>query len=179
MKKLLVAVAIILVSASAAFGQLGTTTATQNLVLTVGPEAALVVPVASASANFSAPTNFASYTATSNFTFFVRTTTAGGSGNITLKVTTDFSNGSGNQPSVATPPTAGDILTYAGSTSAPGTGAAGTASTGSATNVVTFGANAHTTNTGVVENVNWTFVNDPLYPTGTYTATVTYTISAS
>jgi hypothetical protein len=50
--------------------------------------------------------------------------------------------------------------------------------TTSETNMATFGANAHSTKTGDNGTVSWTLTNDPLYETGSYTATVTFTINA-
>ncbi len=113
----------------------------------------------------------------------MRTTKTGGSGTITVKITTDFSGTGG--PSVGTPPTAGDALTYSCTSAASGTpctGSANAASTSAATTVVTFGADAHSTGGASASDagsVTWSLTNDPVYKTGTYTATATFTISAS
>jgi hypothetical protein len=47
--------------------------------------------------------------------------------------------------------------------------------------VVTFGAGAHTVTFpgGDTATTAWTLTNDPKYPTGSYSAIVTFTISAS
>jgi hypothetical protein len=48
--------------------------------------------------------------------------------------------------------------------------------------VVTFGADAHSTGGASASDagsVTWSLTNDPVYKTGTYTATATFTISAS
>jgi hypothetical protein len=47
--------------------------------------------------------------------------------------------------------------------------------------VITFGAGAHTVTFpgGDTATNAWTLTNDPKYYTGSYSATVTYTISAS
>jgi hypothetical protein len=46
--------------------------------------------------------------------------------------------------------------------------------------VATFGANTHSAGAGTTGNsVAWTLLNDPAYPTGSYTAVATFTISAS
>ena len=155
-------------------------TGTTNLVLTVGPEAAISISTATTNLTTSTSTFANPFIGTTNFTYKIRTTKVGGTGNVTAYVSSDFSNGSSNQPSVANPPT-GDSLTYTCTVAAPGTacGSAQTATTvaASATPVASFGADAHATgNTG---SVNWSLTNDPLYPTGTYNATVTFTISAT
>src|SRR5207245_9521251 len=109
----------------------------------------------------------------------MRTNKVGGSGTITLQVTSDFSPANG--PSVGTPPTAGDTLAYTCTVAAPGTPCAGsvTSSTASATSVATFGANAHSASIGNSASVAWTLSDDPLYETGSYSATATFTISAA
>jgi len=82
---------------------------------------------------------------------------------------------------VATPPTAGDTLAYTCTVAAPGTACVGsvTSSTAAATSVATFGANAHSAKVGNSGSVDWTLTDDPLYETGSYSATVTLTISAA
>jgi hypothetical protein len=47
--------------------------------------------------------------------------------------------------------------------------------------VATFGADAHTATFpgGDTATTTWTLTNDPKYKTGSYSATVTFTISAS
>jgi hypothetical protein len=112
-------------------------------------------------------------------TYFIRTSPTSGSGSIVLQVTTDFSPTGG--PSVASPPTTGDALTYNCTVSSPGTACTGplTAKTTSTTNVGTFGADAHSTFAGNSASVAWTLTNDPLYKVGTYSATVTFTVNAS
>lgn len=161
-------------SAHAQFASTGTTT----LQVTIGPEAALQI---AATTNLTtAGTIFnANYTGTTNLTYKVRTTKSTGTGAITLKVTTDFSPSSG--PSVLTPPTAGDTLTYTCTLTSPGTGCSSsqTASTSSSTPVGTFGADAKSASAGNSGSVAWTLTDDPQYSTGTYTATVTFTISAT
>lgn len=150
-----------------------TTTATVGV--TVGPEAAFT---AATNATLTTAGKFAAYSASGTFTYQVRTTASTGSGSVTVKVTSDFSPTGG--PSVATPPTSGDALSYTSSTGGVGTGVSSTnASTSAATNVLTFGAGASSSATGDTGTVSWTLTDDPKYATGSYTATVTYTISAS
>jgi len=162
------------VSAFAQFAGSGTTT----LSVTPTAEAAIQINTSSTSLT-SAGTTFNNYTGQTNLTYKIRTTQSSGTGSITLKVTADFSPSGG--PSVATPPTAGDALTYTCSVTSPGTACSGsqTASTSSATSVATFGAGASSTAAGNTGSVSWTLTNDPVYKTGSYSATVTFTISAS
>ena len=170
----LLALGLLLVP-SLARAQFGTPTGTTTVSVTIGPQAGLNItnsstPLALSGSNF---------TGSTNMTYFVRTTTSGGGGSITLKVTTDFSPSGG--PSVGSPPTAGDALTYTCTVASPGTACSSTqtASTTSTTNVATFGTNVHTGPSGSTASVNWTLTNDPSYKTGTYNATITFTISAS
>jgi hypothetical protein len=172
---------VLLLQAPFAHAQLGTSTVTSNLNVTVGAESALTIQ--SANTNFSSPTLFNNYTATTNFTYFVRTTKSGGSGSITLEVTTDFSPAGG--PSVASPPTTGDKLTYNCTVPAASSGTVTPcsgpvqASTTSPTNVATFGQDTRSPLPGVASSVAWTLTNDSLYQTGSYAGVVTFTISAS
>ncbi len=120
------------------------------------------------------------YTGTTNFSYKVRTTKVGGAGTITVKISSDFAAGG---PSVTTPP-AGDAMTYSCTTAASATPCVGpiTASTAAATSVATFATDAHSA-AGVGSSdagtVTWTLPNDPVYKTATYTATATFTISAT
>ena len=181
-KTLYLAAITLLLAAPVAKAQLGTTTGTTTLNVTVAAEAALSV---SATPNFtSTGTNFSNYTGLTNLTYFIRTTAAGGSGFIKLQVTTDFSPVGG--PSVATPPTAGDALNYTCTVANPGNNGTATAcvgsiaaSTGVQTSVATFGPDNRSLITGNSASVNWSLTNDPKYKTGAYAATVTFTISAS
>jgi len=156
------------------FGSSGNT----NLNVTVEAEASLYVSTAN-TALTSTGTLFSDYTGTTNFMYKIRTSKTSGAGNIQLKVTTDFSPSGG--PSVANPPTAGDALTYSCTVSSPGTPCSGTqtASTTSNTPVGSFGANARSAREGNSGSVAWTLTNDPLYETGSYSAVVTFTVSAT
>jgi len=186
MKKIVTLAAALLLTASLAHAQLGSTSGTTTVTVTVSAEAALNVTTSSTSLT-SLGTNFTNYTGASTLSYFVRTTLSGGSGSITLKVTTDFAcTGTGCTnvgPSVTNPPTNGDKLAYTCSLSGVGTACSGsqTASTTSSTSVATFGANAHTVTFpgGDTGTTSWTLTNDPKYQTGSYQAVVTFTISAS
>lgn len=145
--------------------------------VTILPEASIVVNTASTS--LTAATPFANYIGTTSFTYKIRTTAVSGNGNIQLQVTTDFSPANG--PSVASPPTAADKLNYTCTVSTPGTACSGTlaSSTTAQTSVSTFGADAHSVAAGNSGSVAWSLTNDPAYKAGSYTAVVTFTISAT
>jgi hypothetical protein len=178
MKKIL-ALAAMLLAASLAYAQLGGTPPyNTSLTVTVGPEAALTINNATTNLT-STGTNFSSYSGTTGFTYFIRTTQTGGTGSIQLQITSDFSPANG--PSVASPPTSTDKLAYNSTVSTPGTAASAgqTASTSATTPVATFGANARSAYAGNSGSVVWALTNDPLYYTGSYAATATFTISAA
>lgn len=103
----------------------------------------------------------ADFTGSTNFTYKIRTTKTTGTGTITLRVTTDFAGTGG--PSVATPPSAGDTLTYTSTVSTPGTAATGsqTPSPAASTSVGTFGAGANSAKAGNTASVAWDLTNDP------------------
>ena len=155
------------------FGPTGTTA----LTVTVGVEAR--ISVTNATTTLSDGSAFSNFTGVTNLLYKIRTAPSTGTGSITAQVTTDFSPAGG--PSVASPPTAGDTLTYTCTVSAPGSACSGsqTASTTVATPVATFGADAHSAAAGNSASVDWTLTNDPVYKAGTYSATVTFTISAT
>ena len=165
-----------------AFGQFAAT-GTTSISVAVNPESAIQINTATTSLTeatgagvFGSP-----FTGTTNFAYKVRSKQTGGGGNISVKITTDFPAGG---PSVATPPSAGDAMTYTCTSAVSATPCTGsiTASASVATTVATFGTDAHSTaGTGSSDSgtVIWTLPNDPLYKTGTYAATATFTISAT
>jgi hypothetical protein len=158
----------------AQFAATGTTTVS----VTVSAEAALQVSTTTTTLAATGSI-FNAYTGTTNLLYKIRTSQSTGTGTVTLKVTSDFSPTSG--PSVGTPPSAGDALTYTCTVASPGTGCSGsqTASTSSSTSVATFGAGASSTSSGNSASTTWSLTNDPSYKAGSYSATVTYTISAA
>jgi len=183
-KSLLLIAAGLAVGTTGAFGQTYAATATSALSVTVAPEAGINIAAPTSLTEATGAGIFGSpYTGTTNFTYKVRTTKTGGAGTVTVKISTDFVGTGG--PSVATPPTAGDALTYSCTAAASGTpcsGSANTASTSAATGVITFGADAHSAGGGSASDagsVTWSLTNDPVYKTGSYTATATFTISAT
>lgn len=162
-----------------AFGQFAAT-GTTTLSVAVAAESAISVTTATTTlAEATGAGIFGSpYTGTTNFSYKVRSSQTGGGGSITVKITADFGAGG---PSVASPLT-GDAMTYTCTTAASATPCSGsiTASTSTATSVATFATNAHSTQGGSdAGSVSWSLPNDPAYKTGTYTATATFTISAT
>jgi len=182
MRKTILLAAVLMLVASVAHGQLGTTAPTATVAVNVNAEAALTIQTTALTLSQSG-TNFTDYSGTTNFTYFIRTTKSGGTGSIVLQVTSDFSPAGG--PSVGTPPTASDHLYYSCTVPNPSNGTATpctgpvNSSTGSQTNVAGFNADSRSPKAGVASSVTWGLSNDPLYQTGSYTATITYTISAS
>ena len=151
---------------------------TTSLAVTVGAEASLTVTTGTTSLS-TASTTFANpYTGTTNLTYLIRTSKSTGSGQITVKITSDFAAAGG--PSVATPPSAGDALTYTCTVAAPGTACTGTqtSSTTATTQVGTFGAAASSAKAGNSASLAWSLTDDPVYQPGAYSATATFAISA-
>lgn len=170
-------VLLLAAGASAQFAATGNTTLSVN----VGAEGSLRIDTATTTLATTGAV-FNDYTGATSFTYKIRTTTTTGSGTVTMQVTSDFSPAGG--PSVASPPTAGDKLAYNCTIVTPGSGSncasSVTASTTSAQTVASFGAGKNSASAGTSGNtINWTLTNDPAYHTGTYSATVTFTISAS
>lgn len=161
----------------ASYAQFGTT-GTTTVSVTVGSEAAIQINTATTTLT-TAATTFANYTGTTNLTYKIRTTQGSGTGTITLRVTSDFAPTGG--PSVGSPPSPGDALQYTCTVASPATPCSGTqtSNTSTETPVATFGADARSDAAGNSGSVAWTLTNDPAYKTGTYTATVTFTISAT
>jgi hypothetical protein len=131
-------------------------------------------------------TTFTNFTGSLTIQYDARTTQSTGGGSITVKATSDFTPTGG--PSIASPPSTGDALTYACSGASLGTNCSGTqtVSTTTSTNVVTLSASECTGGGGSCSSaspntvtLNFTLTDDPVYKTGSYSATLTFTISAS
>jgi hypothetical protein len=152
-------------------------TGTTTINVVVAAEASLYIN--DSSTTLSGGPLFTDYTGTTRFTYKIRTTQGSGSGSITSLVTSDFAPGGG--PSVASPPTTGDALTYTCSVSSPANPCSGTqtASTTVAQPVASFTADGRSARDGNSGQISWTLTNDPQYKTGSYSATVTFTVSAT
>jgi len=154
--------------APAAFGQ--TATGTTALAVTVGAEASLQL---STTAFVNGGGTFGDFTGTTSLTYKIRTKSTG---SITVQVA-DFTPSGG--PTIAGSPSA---LSYSCSVPSPataGAGCSGQAVAATAFTVASFGPNTHSVKAGDTGSVAWTLANDPTYATGTYSALVTFTISAS
>jgi hypothetical protein len=124
-------------------------------------------------------TTFQSYSGSLTVSFRARTT-PGGSGSITVKASADFTPAGG--PSIAS-----GGLTYTCGAATLGTGCPGTStvSTSSQTTVATIPASACTGGGGSCSasdpntvQVNLTLANSPVFQTGAYSASLTFSISA-
>jgi hypothetical protein len=164
-----------------------TTLGTQTLTLIAQPDGLLYGFPNSVTLS-KAGTLFNSYTGAVTIQYRARTTAASGTGSITVKASTDFVCASGG-PCITTPPTVGDALTYTCTGATLGSNCAGTqtVSTGAGTNVVTAipaaactggGSPCSTADPNTV-NLNFSLTDDPKYKTGSYSATLTFTISAT
>jgi hypothetical protein len=160
-------------------------TTTQTLQATIVPLGGLFT-VGSPLALTRTGTTFNAFTGTMALSYRARTSQGMGYGSITVKATVDFMPTGG--PSIAHPPTAGDTFTYSCSGATLGTSCSGrqTVSTTAATNVVSIGASACTgggapCSTADPGSTNVTFIltDDPQYKTGSYSTTLTWTISAT
>lgn len=156
----------------------GTGVATQSISATIIPAWTLTAPGAASLTH--STNNFQSFQSTIPLQYEARTTPVGG-GSITLRVTNDFSPTGG--PSVAK-----GVLTYTCASANLGTPCSGsqTASTTAQTPVLTLPASACTGGGGACSSqdpnsLNLTFylTDDPGYATGSYSANVTFTISAT
>ncbi|HUQ94018.1 MAG TPA: hypothetical protein VM120_20225 [Bryobacteraceae bacterium] len=157
-----------LAAAPAMFG--ATDTATTTLSVTVAAEASITV---TASPTLSkGGTEFEAYTGNTTFTYKVRTSPTTGTGSVTAQVTTEFT-GTGA-------PTTADV-SYTAATTGVGTanGSSTTASASAGTNVLSFGADAHSNDAGDSATISWSLADRPTYKTGTYSTTVTLTMSAT
>jgi hypothetical protein len=126
------------------------------------------------------------FSGTMTLSYRARTSRGMGHGTITVKATVDFTPTGG--PSIAHPPSARDKFVYTCSGATLGASCSGIqrVSTTSSTNVVSIGASACTgggapcsTANPNTTNVTFTLTDDPKYKTGSYSATLTWTISAS
>ncbi len=156
-----------------------TATLSQTLNLTIGAISKVSVP---ASLSLTATGSiFNAYTRTLTVSFRARSTAAGSGGTITVLATTNFTPANGPNVSSAT-------LTYTCSAATLGTACSGTqtVSLSSSTSVLTIPASACTGGGSPCSsadpntvNVNLSLPNDPTYKTGTYSASLTFTISST
>ncbi len=161
-----------------AFLAAATGTTTQTLSAQINAIGKLSVPSSVSVTN--SGTTFVAYTGQTTVSYRIRTTASTGSGSLTVEAATDFSPAGG--PSIA-----GGALTYTCGSATLGVSCSGTQtlSTTSQTTVVTAGAGVCTggggscsaTNPNTVQ-ASFILANNPTFSTGTYSATLTFTISA-
>jgi hypothetical protein len=169
------AAAVCLLARTASFGASATTN--QTLSAGFSPIAKVSVPVSLA---VTGTQRFSGFSGTLPISYRARTTPFGG-GTLTVRVTSDFSPSGG-------PSAASGALTYSCSGATLGTPCSGnqTASTSSQTPVLTLPASACTGGGGACSpqdpntvNVIFNLTDDPGYSTGSYSASITFTISAT
>jgi len=159
-------------------GSASTGTGTQSLSAMINPIGALTAPASATLApNITA---FQPFSGNVSLSYQARTTPAGG-GSIGLSMSSDFAPAGG--PSIAS-----GALTYTCSGASLGSACSGTqtVSTTAQTPVLTLPASACTGGGGACSNPNpnsvnltFTLTDSPAYPTGTYSAKITFVISAT
>jgi len=175
-RSLLIAVGMLLLAPTCSEAQ--TTLGTQTLTLNLGAASALYgFPNTVSLINTGSAFN--SYTGSLTVRDRARTSSSG-TGSITLRATSDFPCASGG-PCILTPPSAGDALTYTCTGATLGSNCSGTqtVSTGGSTNVVTNIPASATSPSDNTVSLSFSLTNDPKYKTGNYSATLTFTISAT
>ena len=155
-----------------------TGTGAQSLTATINPLGSLTAPASASLTTIG--TTFHPFTGSLTVTYKGRTTPTGG-GSLTLSVSSDFSPSGG-------PSAASGALSYTCSGATLGTACSGsqTASTTVQTPVLTLPASACTGGGGACSsqnpnsvNLSFSLTDSPAYATGTYSAMVTFTISAT
>jgi hypothetical protein len=164
-----------------------TTLGTQTLTLIAEPDA-LLYSLPSSITLSKAGTNFNHEAATVTIQYRARTTASSGTGSITVEATSDFvCVGGGSCTSAPSASSGALVYTCTGATLGSGCAGTQTISTGGATNVVsaipaascTGGGSPCTTADPNTVTMNFSLTDDPKYKTGAYTATLTFTISAT
>ena len=162
----------LLVALSMAVSARAQSSGTTTLSVTVAAAAQITVSTSNTSLT-SSGTVFQPYTGTTTFSYKIRTSKSGGSGSVTVRITSEFSPTTG--------PDADDDLSFTCGGTGAGTKCSGSqdASTSTAKNAISFGADAHSANSGDTGTLSWSLQNQPQYETGSYSATATFTISAT
>ena len=159
-------IALLLLACAAAQS---TATTTLSVIVT----SAATISLGSSSTALTSGTTCGDYTGTTTGRVRMRTSKTGGSGSVTVEITSVWASGG---PSVSD-------LTYTCSvaeTSDP-TACSGsvTASDSSGTTVLPMGADGNTADSGDTFSVDWSLRNRPSYTPGAYSATATFTVSAT
>lgn len=174
LKLFLVVAACSLLLVSTANAQ-STATASTNLTVAIGAEAALTADASTALTNDNMFGNFGGVT---NLTYKIRTKSTG-SGSLTVKVA-EFSPTGG--PSLSAPIDPADKLSLtpavAGGFGTPGA-AVPTVAKDTSYPVVSLTGGQKSPRVGAGASVTWTLADNPQYAPASYTAVVTFTLSAS
>jgi hypothetical protein len=179
--------ALVAISLIPLAGHAQTTLGLQTLTLVAQPDGLLYGFPSSLTLTKSG-TIFATYAGSLTIQYRARTTVSSGTGSITVKASSDFTCASGG-PCIATPPSTGDALSYTCTGATLGSNCAGsqTMSTTTAKNVVTTipaaactgGGSPCTTADPNTVTLNFSLSDDPKYKTGSYSASLLFTISAT
>lgn len=172
-KRCLLLFTLVLIPASGSTG-----TGSQTLTATISPVGSIAAPASAILA--ASATTFQPFTGNVTLNYKARTTPSGG-GTITLSVSSDFSPSGG-------PSASAGALAYTCSGATLGSACSGsqTASTTTQTPVLTLPASACTGGGGACSsaspnavNLSFTLADSPAYATGSYSAKITFTISAT
>jgi len=175
MKKTLLLVTALLLAASMAFAQYGPTGQTV-LSVVIGNEASIQVDTPTTNLTNVTGNAFGNFTGTTTFDYKIRTASGDTTAAITLQLNQLLTSGTNTIAMANLGYTCTDVAPASGT----GCASSVTPSTTSGTAVASFPGDAHSVNTGTTGNtLSWTLANLPTYETGTYTATVTLTISAA
>ena len=146
-------------------------TATTTLSVTV--TSAATISIGNSSTALTASSTWGDYTGTTTGTVLMRTSSSGGSGSVTVEITSAFASGG--------PPVSDLTYTCSVDEDSEATACSGpvTASDSSGTSVLSMGADGHTADSGDTFSVDWNLKNLPSYTPGSYSATATFTVSAT
>ena len=146
-------------------------TATTSLSVTVA--SAATISINTPATTLTAGSTWGDYTGTTTGTVRMRTSKTGGSGSVTVEITSAFASGG--------PPVSDLTYTCSVAETSEATACSGsvTASDSSGTSVLSMGTDGHTADSGDTFSVDWSLKNLPSYTPGAYSATATFTVSAT
>lgn len=147
------------------------TTATTSLSVTVS--SAATISISTATTTLTAATTWGDYTGTTTGTVRMRTSKTGGSGSVTVQITTAFAAGGPAMSNLSY------TCTVAETSEATACSGSVDASATAGTSVLTMGTDGQTADAGDSFSVNWSLDNLPSYTEGSYSATATFTVSAT
>ena len=148
---------------------------TDTTTLSVVVASAATISLDSSATTLTAGSTWGDYTGTTSGSIRMRTSKTGGAGSVTVEITSAWATGG---PSLA----AGDLTytcTVAEASEATACSGSVAASDSTATTVLSMGADGQTADADDTFSVEWSLENRPSYSTGTYSATATFTVSAT